>query len=474
MSDRESPLTDAVVEFVLNTGYESIPDEVKTISRRCFVDGCGLMVAGSTDHSGRIVQAYIREFGGEPEAGILGTDMTVPAHSAAFANGVAGHAMDYDDTQLSSYPDRIYGLLTHPTTPVLAASLAMAETMGSTGEELLAAFAVGFEVECKVAECINPDHYVRGFHSTGTIGAVGAAAASAKLMGLDENQLRFCLGIACAESAGIRANFGTMTKPFHAGRAAENGVVAARLAGGGFTADPAVLDGQWGFFEILGGGCEPDYLIGKLGAPWSAVDPGVSIKPYPSGSLSHPSMDAMRDLILEHDIKNEDVKSVRLGTTTRVLQPLRYDDPQNELEAKFSMKYSLGILLHTGGKGGIAQYRDEVVARDDVKETLKKIEPYVDDEIEAQGYDRIRSKLTIEMNDGTVHEKVTDTSRGSPQRPMDREELYEKFTECCGLVYDQNQIAHAEKILYKVDTLESIYSLVELLGDSQVAEKKSA
>ena len=168
------------------------------------------------------------------------------------------------------------------------------------------------------------------------------------------------------------------------------------------------------------------------------------------------------------------MKSVRLGTTTRVLQPLRYDDPQNELEAKFSMKYSLGILLHTGGKGGIAQYRDEVVARDDVKETLKKIEPYVEDEIEAQGYDRIRSKLTIEMNDGTIHEKVTDTSRGSPQRPMDREELYEKFTECCGLVYDQNQIAHAEKILYKVDTLESIYSLVELLGDSQVAEKKSA
>ncbi len=474
MAEQESPLTDAIVEFVLNTGHESIPDDAKTISRRCFVDGCGLMVAGSTDHSGRIVQNYIKEFGGEPEARILGTEMTVPAHSAAFANGVAGHAMDYDDTQLSSYPDRIYGLLTHPTTPVLAAALAVAETMGSTGEELLTAFAIGFEVECKVAECIKPDHYIRGFHTTGTIGAIGAAAASAKLMDLDEGQLRFCLGIVCSESAGLRANFGTMTKPFHAGRAAENGVVAARLAAGGFTSDPTIFDGQWGIFEIMGGGCDPDHLIGKLGNPWSAVDPGVSIKPYPSGSLSHPSMDAMRDLILEHGIKNEDVKSVRLGTTTRVLQPLRYDDPQNELEAKFSMKYSLGILLHTGGKGGIAQYRDEVVVQDDVKETLKKIEPFVDDEIEAQGYDRIRSKLTIEMNDGTVHEKETDTSRGTPQRPMDREELYEKFTECCGLVYDQDQIARAEKLLYKVDNQESIYSLVELLGAGQVAEKKTA
>ena len=325
-----------------------------------------------------------------------------------------------------------------------------------------------------MAECIKPDHYIKGFHTTGTIGAIGAAAASAKLMDLDEQQLRFCLGVVCSESAGLRANFGTMTKPFHAGRAAENGVVAARLAAGGFTSDPTIFDGQWGVFEIMGGGCDPDHLIGKLGEPWSAVDPGVSIKPYPSGSLSHPSMDAMRDLILEHGIKNEDVKSVRLGTTTRVLQPLRYDDPQNELEAKFSMKYSLGILLYSGGKGGIAQYRDEVVLHDDVKETLKKIEPFVDDEIEAQGYDRIRSKLTIEMNDGTIHEKVTDTSRGTPQRPMDRDELYEKFTECCGLVYDKDQIARAEKLIYKVDTLESIYTLVELLGEGLVAQQKTA
>ncbi len=479
MANEESAITEALVEFILGTDSESIPEDVKVISRRCFVDGTGLMVAGSTDHSGRIVQSYIKEFGGEPEAQILGTDMTVPAHSAAFANGVAGHAMDYDDTQLSGYPDRIYGLLTHPTTPVLAASLAMAETMGSTGEELLAAFAIGFEVECKVAECIKPDHYVNGFHTTGTIGAVGAAAACAKLMDLDEEQTRFCLGIACSESAGLRANFGTMTKPFHAGRAAENGVVAARLAGGGFTSDPSVFDGQWGFMQIMGGGCDPDYLIGKLGAPWSAVDPGVSIKPYPSGSLSHPSMDAMRDLILEHAIEPEKVKKVRLGTTTRVLQPLRYDDPQNELEAKFSMKYSLGILLLHGGRAGIAQYRDEVVAQPEVKEMLEKIEPYVDDEVEAMGYDLIRSKLIIEMEDGTVHEKFTDTSRGTPKRPMDREELYEKFTKCCALVYGADQIARAEGMLYKVDKHESIYPLIEILGAAQtesepVAEEQGA
>lgn len=473
MPNEESAITDAVIEFILGTEADSIPEDVKAISRRCFVDGAGLMVAGSTDHSGRIVQAYIKEFGGEPEARIFGTDMTVPAQTAAFANGVAAHAMDYDDTQLSSYPDRIYGLLTHPTTPVLAASMAMAEALGSTGEELLTAFMIGFEVECKVAECIKPDHYIKGFHTTGTIGAIGAAAATAKLMDLDEGQLRFCMGIACSESAGLRANFGTMTKPFHAGRAAENGVVAARLAGGGYTSDPGVFDGEWGFMQIMGGGCDPDYLVGKLGNPWSAVDPGVSIKPYPSGSLSHPSMDAMRDLILEHNIEADQVKKVRLGTTTRILQPLRYDEPENELEAKFSMKYSLGILLLNGGRGGIAQYRDDVVAQPEVKEVLEKIEPYVDEGVEAMGYDLIRSKLIIEMEDGTVHEKFTDTSRGSPKRPMDREELYEKFTECCGLVYDSDQIARAEALLYKVDTLESIYTLIEMLGPRQDGEDQA-
>ncbi|MBT4432096.1 MAG: MmgE/PrpD family protein, partial [Nitrospinaceae bacterium] len=233
---------------------------------------------------------------------------------------------------------------------------------------------------------------------------------------------------------------------------------------GGYTSDPGIFDGEWGFMQIMGGGCDPEYLVGELGDPWSAVDPGISIKPYPSGSLSHPSMDAMRDLILEHDIKPEQVKSVRLGTNTRVLQPLRYDDPQNELEAKFSMKYSLGILLLNGGKGGIAQYRDEVVESPEVKAMLEKVEPFVDEEIEAMGYDLIRSKLTIEMEDGTVHEKFSDTSRGTPKRPMDREELYEKFTECCSLVYEKDQIARAEAVLYKVDTLDGVYSLIDLLG----------
>ncbi len=468
MTDSDSLVTDAVVEFVLGTEYEDVPEDVRVIMRRCFVDGAGLMVAGSTEESGRIIQNYLREIGGEPEARVFGTSMVAPAHLAALANGVAGHAMDYDDTQLSSYPDRVYGLLTHPTCPVMPAAFALAEALGATGQELLAAFALGFEVECKVAEAIRPDHYVKGFHSTGTIGAIGAATAAAKLMGLDERQLRMCYGIVCSESAGLRANFGTMTKPYHCGRAAENGVVAARLAAGGYSADPAIFDGRWGFFQIMGGGRDEDHIVGKLGAPWSAVDPGVSIKPYPCGSLSHPAMDAARDLILENDIRPEQVRELRFGTTSRVLEPLRYAEPQNELEAKFSLQFGFAALLLERA-AGIAQYRDEVVRRPDVVEMMKKVRAFVDEDIEAQGYALIRGRVEIELEDGTVHEKMSEISRGTPQRPMDREELFGKFTECAGLAYESDQIALIEAMLYKIDTLENIHGLIELLGEKMEA-----
>ena len=165
---------------------------------------------------------------------------------------MAGHAEDYDDTQLSSTPDRVYGLLTHPTVPVLAASLAVAEETGASGAAFLTALGTGIEVACKVAEAISPTHYMQGFHSTGTMGVFGAVAAAAQLRGLSAEQTRFALGIAASKGAGLRANFGTMTKPYHAGAAAENGVVAARLAGLGYQADPNALDGPWGFFQVTG------------------------------------------------------------------------------------------------------------------------------------------------------------------------------------------------------------------------------
>ena len=226
----------------------------------------------------------------DAKASIIGTNLKAPARFAAFANGVFAHADDFDDTQLSGSPDRIYGLLTHPTTPVLPPAFAFCELGKRSGKDLILAYHVGAEVECKIAEAISPRHYNDGFHTTGTIGSFGSAAACSKLRHLSVEQTVYALGIAATEGGGFRDNFGSMTKPFQAGHASENGTVAADLAALGWTAADDILEAPLGFFQAAGGGFDPNAIVGRLGKPWTFASPGVSIKPYPSGSLSHPAM----------------------------------------------------------------------------------------------------------------------------------------------------------------------------------------
>src|SRR5260221_4914939 len=200
------------------------------------------------------------------------------------------HADDCDDADVAVAKGRVYGLLTHPAAPALPPVLAIAERDRRSGLDMMLAYQVGVEVECKVAEAILPRHYQQGFHSTATCGSIGAAAGAAKLLGLDREATRRALSIGATQAGGLRENFGTMTKPFHAGRAAENGVVAAELAAPGFPPSPNRLQPHRGFFRAAGGGYSPEMIADKLGNPWTFHFPGVSIKPHPSGSLTHPRM----------------------------------------------------------------------------------------------------------------------------------------------------------------------------------------
>src|SRR3989442_12792612 len=205
-------ITAAVVSFIAGARLERFPDRAIVEAKRCLIDGFGVMLAGSTVRGSQIVREYVKSSAGRGEATVLGpARMAAPAAQAALANGASGHAMDYDDTQLSSSPDRVFGLLTHPTVPALAASLAVGERIGVSGRAFLEAFLIGFEVECKIAESIDPHHYLRGFHSTGTIGTFGAAACAAKLLSLPPGAVAHAIGIAASMSAGIRVNFGSMT-----------------------------------------------------------------------------------------------------------------------------------------------------------------------------------------------------------------------------------------------------------------------
>src|SRR5262245_40174252 len=453
--------TDALTGFITKTTLASMPADVIAHGKRCLVDGFGVILAGSTVKGSSIVRDYVRTLSARKEAtGLAAGGLMTSAAHAALLNAASGHAMDYDDTQLSTTPDPTFGLLTHPTVPALAAALAVAERQRVSGAAFLEAFLVGFEVECKIAEAIDPHHYNSGFHSTGTIGTFGAAAAAARLMNIPATQVRHMLTIASSMSSGIRVNFGSMTKPLPSARAAENGVVAAELASRGFTGGDDGLDGQWGFFQVFGAGVDLDRLIPVLGTPYTIVNPGSSFKPYPCGSLSHPTMDAMLKAVADHDLKPEQIKAVRVRAGSNILEPLRYKIATNELEAKFCLPFLMAALI-LRRKAGVREFTDEFVKSAPVQQMMPRVSGVFDSKIEAQGFDKIRSVVEIDLNDGrTIVEQADERYRGGPDKPFTQAELHAKFTDCAQLTMPPARIARALERIEGVDRLKDVGDLI--------------
>jgi len=453
-------LTAYVADFIASTRFARIPPEAVGLGKKSILDGLGLALAGSVAKSGALIRRHLQSLGCAGGAStVVGSPLRLPARFAAFANGTAIHADDYDDTQLAVAKDRVYGLLTHPTAPVLPAVLAVAERDGRSGRDLLTAYHVGVEVECKIAEAINPRHYQHGFHSTATCGTFGAAAGLANLQGLSSALAATALGIAGSLSAGLRENFGTMMKPFHAGRAAESGVLAAEFAGLGFTATPHILEAPRGFFRAAGGGYDETAILGKLGNPWTFMDPGVSIKPHPSGSLTHPGMTLMLSLITEHDIRPEQVARVKVGTNQNMPNALIHHRPTTELQAKFSMEFCMAILL-LERKAGLSEFTDEVVNRPDVQAMIQKVDFGVHPEAEAAGYDKMTTIIEIALTDGRVISGRADFGKGSPANPMTYEEVADKFRECAA--FSRWPRGKAEQVVEMVRGLENLRDVREL------------
>lgn len=438
-------VTRELAEFALGTSLTSIPEAVREQGKRSLLDGLGLAIAGSVSGVASICRTMVEGYGPmRSESTVLGTGGRLPARFSAFLNGTAIHADDYDDTQLAVRPDRVYGLLTHPTAPVLPASMALVERQEGSGSDLLLGYSIGVEAATKLAEAINPRHYDDGFHATATLGLIGSAAGAARVAGLDLAQTRIALGLAATQAAGVRENFGTMTKPFHAGRAAEGAIVAVELAGAGMSAAPNVIEAKRGFFNAAGGGYDPTAIHDALGRPWSFESPGVSIKPHPSGSLTHPGMGAMLDLILAEDIRPEHVSRVIVGTNRHMPNALIHHRPTTELNAKFSMEFCMAILL-LERKAGLAEFTDEVVNRPDVRAMIEKVDFGVAPEAEAAGYNNMTTFITVELDDGRVLRTEAAFGKGSPQKPMSDDELIGKFAGCLawgGVKTDPEKMAH--------------------------------
>jgi 2-methylcitrate dehydratase PrpD len=462
----EIKTTAAAAEFVEDVSFNAIPAEALRIGTRCLLDGLGLFVAGSEEHSVQILAEEAAQTGGRQDALLLGRGNTkVPAPTAARVLGTAGHAHDWDDSQVSTDPAHVYGLLTHPTVPPLTSALVIAQKLGGTdGKQLMLAFLTGFEVECKISEWMLPQHYVRGMHSSGTVGTFGAYAAAAKLLGLKGDKLRSGFGIAASFAAGIRCNFGTMTKPLHVGRAAENGVTAALLASRGFTADPDALDGPWGFYAVQGGGVCAEKVSQGFGKQWTIIEPGVSIKPYPCGVLTHPTIDLMLKLVSEHDVKPNDIDAVKVFAGTNILNPIRYPIAANHLQAKFSLPAALAMIALTC-KAGKREFSDEFVGSASMQSMQKRITTELDPEIEKLGFDKMRSRIVIGLKDGRKLEGWADERyRGGPENPLSDRDLEAKVRSCCeGVLNEETQSALIDSA-WSVVRLRDVNALMKIIN----------
>jgi 2-methylcitrate dehydratase PrpD len=445
-------LTRYMSEFIVNQKYEDVPDSVVALGKKTLLDGFGLALAGSTSNIGPIIRRYIDSLGySDGKASILGTSVKAPARFAALANGISIHADDFDDT----------GSALHVAAPILPPAFAHCELGGHSGKELMLAFHVGVETASKIGDAIAPRHNGDGFHTTGTCGSFGSAAACAKLRSLNAKQTAYALGIAASEASGLRDNFGSMTKPFHAGHAAENGIVAADLAALGWTAADDILEAPLGFFQAAGGGFDPGAIVNRLGNPWMFASPGDLIKRFPCGTIQQSFMDEMLVLIHDNNIMAQEVEQVEVGGNRSNLTTLFRHHPTTGLEAKFSMEFAMSILL-LERKAGLSQFTDAVVGRKDVQDMISRVKFYVDPEFDKQAdqggdFQAVLVEggiIKMHMKDGRILSGRTRPAKGSPGNPMTYDEVADKFRG--NAEFAKWPAPKTESVIELVKTLESV------------------
>ena len=455
-------ITEEVVRFIHQARFEELPPEVVSRAKDLILDAIGVMLAGSCEAGGRILQSYVRQMGGREEATVVAGGVRGPAAAAALVNAAAGHALDYDSIQLSSWPGTAHGIRIHPTVPTLAAALAVGEPMGISGKSLILACVIGIEVACRVTEAIPPESYQVAYQSTATMGGLGAVAAAGKLLQLDERQLMCALGLAATMAGGLRENFGTMTKSFHSGRSAEAGIISARLAREGFTAAPHILEAKRGFFLAMGGKHEPSQIVGKLGHPYFLIEPGLHIKRYPCAILTHPAIKALLELTRAHDLKAEEVISMEIGVSEVVTSTLNHPEPKTGLEGKFSVAFPLALAL-LERKVGLAQFNDEKVRDPRVVTLMKRIKVYTDLRLQESGGNEVTARIKIHLQDGQALERLAALEKGTSQEWISESELTGKFRECAARALHQDQVEKLLDLLRRLELLASVDSVMEIV-----------
>ena len=404
-------VTRKLARYVVESRYADIPENVRHEAARSFLNWVGCAVGASRHETvGRALKA-LASFSGPPQATVLGRGERLDIMQAALMNGITSHTFDFDDTHLKT--------VIHPSGPVASAILALAEHRSVTGEDFLHAFVLGVEVECRIGNAVYPAHYDVGWHITGTAGVFGAAAAAGKLLGLNEQQMVWALGIAATQSSGLREMFGTMCKPFHPGNAARNGLLAALLAQKDFTSSNQGIEAKRGFANVLSTVFKPAEITEGLGKTFEiALN---TYKPFACGIVEHPAIDGCIQLRNEHKLKAGDIESISLKVHPLVLELTGKKTPQTGLESKFSVYHSSAVaIIH--GAAGEAEYSDEMVRDPTVIALRDRVSAAVE-----PGVHEDQVRVTVRLKDGRTLEKCVEHTIGSLGKPMSDRDLETKF-----------------------------------------------
>ncbi len=447
-------LTHAVGAYIAGMNYDIIPPGAIGAAKNALSDYAAVTILGRDAPVTQLVASF-ETVGDQGEASVLFSAKRADARTAALINGVAGHAHDYDDVGIAFHP-------AHPSVAMAPAILAQAESMGASGRDILTAFVTAYEVWSELASRDADPHHIKGWHPTGTFGAIAAAAGVAKLLRLDAQASIRAVSIAASQAAGLVANFGTMTKPFHAGRAAAAGLMAARYARAGMSASPDIFDHGNGFLAAVSPRGKVDFdRLAHFGKNWHIVDHGISIKLYPMCYGAHRILDGLTRYLGQHDIQADKVSEVRFHTGPSRVVSLVHTDPQNALDAKFSAEFAVACSI-IAKRVTLAELNDGFVARPDVRALMGKVKRELDPARDKGSFNQQPDdQLVIKMRDGTQHTLTLAAPRDQAIL-LDQDTLWTKFHDCTAAAMNE---LDARRLYETMQSLEAMTSMRELMGD---------
>lgn len=429
-------VTRILADYVVHAQPADIPATVRHEASRALLNALGCAIGSARHETVENALAAIRDFAGPPQAGVFGRRERLDALNAALINGISTHVLDYDDTHARAV---------HPSAPLWPALLAFAEWRKTSGADLIHAFVLGVETECRIALSVFPEHYDRGWHITGTAGIFGAAAATGRLLGLNEQQMRWALGIAATQSAGLREMFGSMCKSLHPGRAAQGGMTAALLAAKNFTSSERVLEAERGWAHVTSTRFEPTVITGELGSRFELMS--NMYKPYACGLVVHATIDGCIQLRNEHQLQSQDIARVELTVCPIVMELTAIKEPQTGLQGKFSIFHAAATAI-VFGAAGEPQFGDAAV-NDPRVVTLRRFVTVAPD----AALKKIQARISITLKDGRRFEKTVENALGTLARPMSDADLEAKFRSLTDGVLDNNEARTLIDLCWSAESL---------------------